>query len=206
MIATTGSRTVAHAIGLRLSRLPSSAVAVVQAIAVLGRQATDRQDLEPSRSGRSSGPDESRGRLGSHGRPGQLDSQSAHAPARAPRGLRRHSLGPAGRRARAPRACWPPKARQRTRSPPTFCGPNRHSRSSLRGYGMRGLKRTRRPAERGRLLTPGLDEGVRPGERRACAARAAQALVATWIGQAVSHYEEAIGLATDPGWRALLQA
>jgi DNA-binding CsgD family transcriptional regulator len=36
-VATTGSRTVSHAIGLRLSRLPSSVVAVAQAIAVLGR-------------------------------------------------------------------------------------------------------------------------------------------------------------------------
>jgi DNA-binding CsgD family transcriptional regulator len=38
-VAATGSRTVAHATALRLSRLPSPAVAVAQAIAVLGRHA-----------------------------------------------------------------------------------------------------------------------------------------------------------------------
>lgn len=205
-VATTGSRTVANAIGLRLSRLPSSAVAVVQAIAVLGRHArTDRvSSLAGVAEAQVREADDALVRTGILA-PGQ------------PIGF----THPLVHRAVYDDISWAQRADEHARAAQLLAGEGAPSDevaahllrtepagqpevvAHLRDAATQAARRGA-PQSAVAYLRRALDEGMVPGEQCPVLHELARAEVLVGDQAAVGHYEEAMGLAADPALRARL--
>jgi DNA-binding CsgD family transcriptional regulator len=206
-VATTGSRTVAHAIGLRLSRLSSSAVAVVQAIAVLGRHArTDRiSSLAGVAEAQVVEAEDALVRMGvlAAGQPIGFTHPLVHRAVYddIPWAQRASEHARAARLLAAESAPADEVAAHLLRTEPAG-QPEFVAR--LRDAAAQAVRRGA-PQSAVAYLRRALDEGVRPGERCAVLHELARAEALVGNQAAVGRYEEAIGLAADPGLRALLK-
>jgi DNA-binding CsgD family transcriptional regulator len=206
-VAATGSQTVADAIVLRLSRLPSSAPDVVQAIAVLGRHA--RTDRVSSLTGVSEAEvreaEDTLIRMGilAAGQPLAFTHPLVHRAVydEIPWAQRADEHARTARLLAAERAPADEVAAHLLRTEPA--GQPQvvaHLRDAATQATRRGA-----PQSAVAYLRRALDEGVQLGERCAVLHELAQAEALVGDEAAVGRYEAAIGAAADPVLRARLE-
>jgi DNA-binding CsgD family transcriptional regulator len=206
-VAITGSRTVANAIVQRLSRLPSSAVAVVQAIAVLGRHArTDRvSNLAGVAEAEVRVAEDALVRMGilAAGQPISFTHPLVHRAVYddIPWAQRADKHARAAQRLAAESAPPDEVAAHLLRAEPAG---QPEVVAYLRDAATQAARRGA-PQSAVAYLRRALDEGVRPGERCPLLHELARAEALVGDHAAVGRYEAAIGAAADPVLRARLE-